>query len=104
MGADGDWAPQETTAQVCCQGPESVVGGTRSHNEVRLRVRRKSKRTNERKRNNVKGALIRQENANPAHWPTMYGKRAGKDGEDISGGSLILLRVRKNLEETFNLV
>lgn len=52
----------------------------------------------------MKGALIRQENANPTHWLMVYGKRAGKDGAEISGGSQVLLGVRKNLQETFNMV
>lgn len=70
-----------------------------------MRIKRKKKRTiSKEKRNNQEGAVIRQENVDPTPWQSDILQMGTEKWGDMSGESQILVRVRKNMKETFNSV
>lgn len=68
-----------------------------------MRRRRKKQRTiSKEKRNNLEEAVIRQENVDPTPWQSDILQMGTEEWGDMSGERQILVRVRKNMEETFN--
>lgn len=68
-----------------------------------MRIKRKKKRTiSKQKRNNLEGAVIRQENVDPTTWQSDILQMGTEEWGDMSGESQILVRVRKNMKKTLN--